>query len=84
LSARCGLCRGASSMGRDRLDSMDGRPEPGREAPPTPTPAGMGALICRGALMAGAFFFLSPFFLRREMPLVRSDILPARSVYRAL
>jgi hypothetical protein len=51
-------------------------------AAPSPAPAGSGALICRGALMAGGPFFLSlSRFLRREIPLFffSSDILHARS-----
>jgi hypothetical protein len=83
LSGRCGLACGCGASCRvlDLLESVEGRPEPGSEA--APTPAGMGALICRGALMVGGAFFLllSPRFLRREIPFCFSDILPARSEY---
>jgi hypothetical protein len=44
-----------------------------------PAPAGMGALICRGALMVGGPFFLSlSRFLRKEIPFDLSDIVPVR------
>ena len=79
LSGRCGFgCDGrASGRVLDLLDSFEGRPEPGSEDGATLT--GMGALICRGALMVGGAFFLllSPRFLRREMPFCFSDMLPA-------
>jgi hypothetical protein len=83
LSGRCGLpCDGGPScLVRDRLDSFEGRPELGSEpAAAAATPTGIGALICRGALMVGGAFFLllSPRFLRREMPFCFSDMLPAR------
>lgn len=80
LSALCGLSRGTSPLFcLDRLDSLEGRAELDSVAAPIPAPAGMGALICRGALMVGAPFLggLSR-FLRREIPFCFSDILPAR------
>jgi hypothetical protein len=81
LSARCdglGWGDGASCLVLDRLDSFEGRPEPGSEA--AATPAGMGALICRGALIVGGAFFLllSPRFFLSEIPFCFSDMLPAR------
>ena len=81
LSALCGLSRGASPLFcLDRLESVEGRPELVMLAAAIPAPAGIGALICRGALMVGAAFFLSlSRFLRREIPFDLSDILPARS-----
>lgn len=60
---------------RDRLESCEGRPADDSVAAPMPWPAGMGALIWRGALMVGAFFLLlSPRFLRSEMPFCFSDM----------
>ena len=84
-SAFWGLSRGASPMFcLDRLDSLEGRAELDSVAAPNPVPTGMGALICRGALIVGGppFLGLSPRFLRREMPPFGfSDILPARLVF---
>lgn len=83
LSARWGLSRDASPLFcRDRLDSFEGRAELDTVAAPIPVPAGIGALICRGALMAGGPPFLGGLsrFFRREIPFCFSDILPARSV----
>jgi hypothetical protein len=79
LSALRGLSRGTSPLFcLDRLDSVEGR-ELDMLAAPSPAPAGKGALICRGALMAGGPFFLSlSRFLRRDMPFDLSDMLPAR------
>jgi hypothetical protein len=81
LSALCGLSRGTSPLFcLDRLESVDGRCELDMLAAPIPAPPGKGALICRGALMVGGPFFLSlSRFLRREIPLDLSDMLPARS-----
>lgn len=82
LSAFCGLSRGASSLFPDRVDSFEGRPE--LESVAAASPAGIGALICRGALIWGGGPPLGRFsvrFLRSEMPFPRSsDILPARSI----
>lgn len=79
LSALCGLSRGASSRFPDLLDSLEGRPE--LESVAAASPVGTGALICRGALIAGGgppFWRLSVRFLRSEMPFPRSsDMLPA-------
>lgn len=87
LSARCGRSLGTSPrFCLDRLESVDGRPVFCMEGAGMPVPAGMGALICRGALMVGGppfFLSLSPRFLRREIPFdfSFSDILPARAVF---
>jgi hypothetical protein len=79
LSARWGLSRGASPLFcLDRLDSVDGRPELAMLGAGRPAVVGIGALICRGALMTGGPFFLSlSRFLRREMPLDFSDMAAA-------
>jgi hypothetical protein len=73
LSARCGLSRGASSFFPDRLDSFEGRPE--LESVAAARPVGIGALICRGALITGAppLGRFSVFFLRSDMPFPRSS-----------
>jgi hypothetical protein len=79
LSARWGLSRGTSPLFcLERLDSVEGRPELDILGAAMLAPAGMGALICRGALMVGGPFFLSlSRFLRSEMPFDLSDMLPA-------
>jgi hypothetical protein len=79
LSARWGPSRGASPLFcLDRLESVDGRPVLAMLGAGSPAAVGMGALICRGALMTGGPFFLSlSRFLRREMPLDFSDMAAA-------
>jgi hypothetical protein len=80
LSALCGLSRGTSPLFcLDRLESVDGRPVLAILGAEIPAAAGIGALICRGALMVGGPFFLSlSRFLRREMPFDLSDMVLAR------